>query len=411
MLKSYINKIRYSKKVSQKMAKMLEFKQFFTPSKYSNIMINHLKMDEPIKVIDLAMGECSLLIEAKKKWASSEFFGNDIDPECCLKIEKQLLNIKYFNKDIFEFDAINNILENVGKVDLCLGNPPFYIIEQNDDTKKILSLFNLSSYNRGKKIPAEIIFILQCLRVLKDDGVLSLILPDGFFVNKALVYFREFLIKNYNIQKVIELPKNIFKRTDAKTHILILKNNKSKSKEIKLINQETGENIKILNSEAIIRMDYSYYYCSKKSENYKTLSDYDIEFIRGKSKYLINELKDSYLLHTTNFRKTNSFKSNLKTVKKLSKYSSKVAIPNDIIVARVGSNCIGKIGMVESGYFLATDCVFIIRIKEKRLREYVYKSLLSNEGQDWIKSNSKGVAARHITLEDIKKFPLFKIDF
>ena len=63
MLKSYINKIRYSKKVSQKMAKMLEFKQFFTPSKYSNIMINHLKMDEPIKVIDLAMGECSLLIE------------------------------------------------------------------------------------------------------------------------------------------------------------------------------------------------------------------------------------------------------------------------------------------------------------------------------------------------------------
>lgn len=41
----------------------------------------------------------------------------------------------------------------------------------------------------------------------------------------------------------------------------------------------------------------------------------------------------------------------------------------------------------------------------------MYKSLLSNEGQDWIKSNSKGVAARHITLEDIKKFPLFKIDF
>ena len=105
------------------------------------------------------------------------------------------------------------------------------------------------------------------MRILKDDGVLSLILPDGFFVNKALIYFREFLIKNYNIQKVIELPKNIFKRTDAKTHILILKNNKSKSKEIKLINQETGENIKILKVEAIKRMDYSYYSCLKKSKS------------------------------------------------------------------------------------------------------------------------------------------------
>ncbi|WP_162198397.1 N-6 DNA methylase [Aliarcobacter butzleri] len=393
------------------MTKMLEYKQFFTPSKYSNIMINHLEMNEPIKVIDLAMGECSLLIEAQRKWTRSEFFGNDIDLECCQKIEKQSLNIKCFNKDIFKFNSINNILNNVGKVDLCLGNPPFYLIQQNEDTKKIISYFDSNICNKGKTVPAEIIFILQCMRILKKGGILSLILPDGFFVNKHLEYFRKFLINNYIIQKVIELPKNIFKKTEAKTHILMLKNDKPISKRIKLINQETSKEIEILDINAIERMDFSYYSCLRKSDNYKTLSDYDIEFIRGKSKYLLKEFKDSYLLHTTNFRNTNLFKSSLKTMKHLSKHLNKVAMANDIIIARVGSNCIGKVGMVESGYFLATDCVFIIRVKEKELREQIYQTLSSFEGQEWIKSHSKGVAARHITLEDIKKFPISESSF
>lgn len=388
------------------MAKMLEYKQFFTPSKYSNIMINHLEMDEPIKVIDLAMGECSLLIEAQRKWTNSEFFGNDIDLECCQKIENQSLNIKCFNKDIFKFNSINNILNNVGKVDLCLGNPPFYLIQQNEDTKKILSYFDLNICKKGKTVPAEIIFILQCMRILKKGGILSLILPDGFFVNKHLEYFRRFLINNYIIQKVIELPKNIFKKTEAKTHILMLKNDKPISKRIKLIYQETNEELDILEQDAIRRMDYSYYKNLFNERNHKKLSEFDIDFIRGKSKFQIKEFKDEHILHTTNFRTTNIFKSKLRTTAQLLKYPDKIAIPGDIILARVGSYCVGKVGLVKSGFFLITDCVFVIRVKNEELRKKVYDSLNSIDGQEWIKSHSKGVAARHITLEDIKRFPI-----
>lgn len=406
MLKYFTKEIKYSKRASKKMTKMLEYKQFFTPRKYSNIMINYLEMNEPIKVIDLAMGECSLLIEAQKKWTNSEFYGNDIDLECCQKIDEQSLNIKYFNKDVFEFDLIDNILNKVGKVDLCLGNPPFYVIKQNKDTKEILSLFGLNAYIKGKNIPAEVIFILQCLRILKDNGILSLILPDGFFVNKHLELFRKFLINNYMIQKVIELPKNIFKKTEAKTHILILKNDRPLSKRIKLIYQETNDEINILGVDAIKRMDFSYYKNLFNEKNHKKLSEFEIDFIRGKSKFQIKEFKDEHILHTTNFRTTNSFKSKLRTVNQLSKYPDKIAIPGDIILARVGSYCVGKVGLVESGFFLITDCVFVIRVKDEELREKVYNSLNSVDGQEWIKSHSKGVAARHITLEDIKKFPI-----
>lgn len=388
------------------MAKMIAFKQFFTPSKYSNIMINHLEMDEPIKVIDLAMGECSLLKEAQKKWTNSLFYGNDVDIECCQMIEKESLNIQWFNKDVFESNIIENILNDVGKVDLCLGNPPFYAIKQNATIKEVLSLYDINDFCKAKTIPAEVVFILQCLRILKDNGILSLILPDGFFVNKNLISFRKFLIENYTIQKVIELPRNIFKKTDAKTHILTLKNNSPLSKRVKLINQETNEEINILNTEAIKRMDFTYHKKINYKKNFKQLSDFDIEFIRGKSKYQLKEFKDNHILHTTNFRETNRFNSRLKTKKQLLQYPEKIAQQGDIIFARVGSSCLGKIGLVESGYFIVTDCVFIIRIEDQRIRKIVYDSLTSINGQEWIKSHSKGVAARHITLEDIKKFPI-----
>lgn len=384
---------------------MIRLKQFFTPAEYSNVLINHLEMTEPIKVIDLAMGECSLLIEAKKKWNKSEFYGNDIDKDCCKKIKEDSLDIKYFNKDIFKFNTIYDIVKKIGKVDLCIGNPPFYLIKQNKDTKKILSKFQLDYYYKTERIPAEVIFILQCLRILKDNGTLSLILPDGFFVNNHLSPFREFLINNYMIEKIIELPRNIFNKTDAKTHILLLRNYKPLSSGIKLMSL-SNKNITILAKDAIKRMDYSYYVHVEKYESYKKISECDIKVIRGKSKCLIKEFNERHILHTTSFRNSHIFKSKLRTKNKFLKYPHKIAEPGDIILARVGSNSLGNIGLVESGYFLITDCIFIIRVKNEKLRYRVYNALLSSEGQKWIVANSKGVAARHITLEDIKNFPI-----
>lgn len=390
----------------QRMTKRVKLKQFFTPQKYSNVLINLLEMKEPIKVIDLAMGECSLLLEAQQKWSNSYFYGNDIDLECVEKAKQELpLNIQCFNYDIFQYQSISLIQEKVGQVDLCLGNPPFDLIIQTDDTKNLLKLYKLDKYIKNDKIPAELIYILQCLRILKQNAVLALILPDGFFVNNALASFRKFLIYEYEIEKIIELPKNIFEHTDAKTHILILKNSKPTLEKIKLFSLEEKK-VEILFQNAVSRMDYSYYANLNENFGSQKLADFDIKFIRGKARYQIQEFPEEYVLHTTNFRKTSIFKSNLKTEKKLLKYPDKIAKPNDIIVARVGNTCIGKIGLVQSGYFLITDCVFIVRIEDFLLRNKVYEALISDIGQKWLQANAKGVAARHITIEDIKKFPI-----
>ena len=406
MIECYTQKSTEISKANHRMTKRIVLKQFFTPQKYSNVLINSLEMEEPIKVIDFAMGECSLLLEAQKKWSNSYFYGNDLDPECVKNAKESLpLTITCFNYDIFTYESVSLIQKRMGRVDLCLGNPPFSLMEQTDDTQRILDLYGLDRYTKTDKIPAEVIYILQCLRVLKQNATLALILPDGFFVNNFLSRFRNFLVHNYQIEKIIELPKNIFEHTDAKTHILVLKNSKPIKKTIALYSLEE-EKVEISLNEAICRMDFSYYTNVKQFNDHKKLSDFDVQFIRGKSKYQIQKFPEEYILHTTNFRQTSIFKSKLKTEKKLLKYPDKIARPNDIIVARVGNTCIGKIGLVQSGYFLITDCVFIVRIEDFLLRNKVYEALISDVGQKWLHANAKGVAARHITLSDIKSFPV-----
>ncbi len=381
-------------------------KQFFTPQKYSQIMIENLNITSPKKIIDLSMGEGSLLIEAMRLWENSKYIGNDIDIDCCNNIKKEYHDkIICFNENIFEKTTIRKIIKDIGRVDLCLGNPPFQLISQNTDTVQILNKYNLNMYSKLAYIPAEVIFILQCLNILEKNGTLSIILPDGFFVNNSLKDFRQFLLNNYKMDKIIELPNKIFDKTDAKTHILVMKNIKTINNNITLKKVGSLKSIQITSKEAIERMDYSFYENITKYTKYSPLSNLDIEFLRGTPRYLMKDIDNDYIIHTTNLSKNKYFRNQLKTSDNLLSYKYKIAKAGDILLARVGTSCIGKVSIVESGYFIITDCIFIIRAKDINMRNKIYNSLCSKEGQMWIKSTSKGVSAKHITLEDIKKFP------
>jgi len=385
-----------------------KYKQFFTPKKYSQILVEKILYTEPKKIVDLTMGEGSLLLEASKIWEDSKLFGNDIDSVCCKKVQNIIPKIQCYNKNIFLNNSIKILIREIGTVDICLGNPPFYLIKQNKDSIKILELFSLDSYYRASHISAEVLFILQALRILKGGGILSIILPDGFFVNNTLKKFREFLITGYTILDIIELPNEIFEHTKAKTHILILKKSKSISKKIKLSSILRKKSIHINKSDAYNRMDYSFYSFDEKYSDYKNLEEYDIEIFRGKPKFMLKHINETWILHTTNFRQGTNFKSPLRTNRLIKKYIDRMAIQDDIIIPRVGTNILGKVGIVQSGYFIATDCVFIIRVKNENDRKNILHTLNSEFGRDWIQSISKGVGARHITLKDIVKMPIIE---
>lgn len=409
MLK-YLTKINGKKKGKfEKMTVPRAYQQFFTPQKYSQIMINALNIPEPKKVIDLAMGEGSLLIEAKQRWTKSAYYGNDIDITCCQNLPREHNDIEYFYNDIFKNTSINKLILEIGKVDLCLGNPPFHKIKQNKDIKNILKQFGLDQVYKSDFISSEIPFILQNLKILKSGGTLSLILPDGFFTNSYLKKFRQFILDNYQVKKVIELPENIFEKTKAKTHILTLLNTKPVDSKLNLSCHE-GNSVEISLSEAAERMDYNYYKNAECANSFQCLSDLDIEIFRGIPRYKLKEIDHNYILHTTNFKQTYQFKSRLRTSKKLTRFTDRIAQKNDIIIPRVGSNILGRVGIVERGYFIATDCVFVIRAKSNQDRVNIESTLKSQFGKDWVASISKGVGARHITLSDIWSMPIISKD-
>ena len=388
-----------------------KYQQFFTPKKYSQVIINLLEDFKPNKIIDLAMGEGSLLIEAREKWAEAEYYGNDIDEKCCKQLIKNYRDINIFNHDIFLNSSIENIKKKIDNVDLCIGNPPFYKIILDNEIKTLLKEFKLEDVCKSEYISSEVPFILQCLRIVKKDGILALILPDGFFTNNSLKYFREFIVSNYQIDKILELPENIFEHTKAKTHIMILKNEKPIESFVNLYAYNENS-ITINEVEAINRMDYSYYKSINNSyDGMYTLENLGVELFRGRPKYKLDDIDKKHILHSTSFKLTKGIFSNqLKSINKIKKHEGKIAKKDDIVLVRVGSSCLGNIGMVETGYFVITDCIFVIRVKNNNLRNIIYHTLKSEIGRKWIQSHAKGVAARHITLEEVAKFPINKKD-
>lgn len=50
-----------------------DYKQYFTPAKLAEYMVNMIPDEQIDSVIDLSMGECGLLEETKKRWGLSRY--------------------------------------------------------------------------------------------------------------------------------------------------------------------------------------------------------------------------------------------------------------------------------------------------------------------------------------------------
>jgi len=352
------------------------------------------------------MGEGSLLLAAKEKWPFAQLIGNDLDEECVYKTQKLFPNLISYHHDFSSDDFVNYISKNHGLVDLCLGNPPFKMIRNTDATKQLLINYKLDSYASLKNIPIEIIYILLCINVTKIDGEVISILPDSIFVNEKWADFRKFIITNYYI-RIIELPHKIFSGTEAKTHLLILNKSAPKGKKINISKADTPDNfLSISAKEAIERMDYSYWANSSAIKAKKMIISTipAIQIIRGRP---INRtlLRHPNFLHTSDLQNDFQVFTASRNAHPLSLYDTehKIAQPGDIIIPRVGTRCLGRVGYVQNGHFAISDCLFILRTNNESLQNKILETLNSEDGKNWIRSISKGVAARHITIKDMQK--------
>ncbi|MDI9257948.1 N-6 DNA methylase [Flavobacterium sedimenticola] len=380
--------------------------QFYTHDNFSKLLLSKILAKNPKRVLEIGVGGGSLVRAAKKKWKHSDIIGGDIDSMNVSTLKEEFPSIKLFVINGLSSHLREDLKLELGSVDVAICNPPYMTIKKSDEYGKILEESLLGCLDSYSQLTSDIIFLAQNLLLLKEGGELGIIVPDGLLTCQRFSIFREKLLSNYKLTGVIELPSKIFKKTEAKTHILIIRKSvcSSLSLPIYLANENGTIASKILvkKSALIYRMDYKYH-SWKKNSNQKTsnsLLDLNVDIMRGsRSKKQLESLQINYL-HTTDLK--NEYCECEFPLHKTIDYL-RYAEEGDLLMSRVGKRCIGKLMYVIKGNIPISDCIYRIRIPFEH-RAKVISSLNSKIGKEWINAHSHGVCAKVISKRDLLNY-------
>jgi len=375
----------------------------YTESIFSELLINCIDYQRPQSVIDLGIGSGSLTLAAYNKWKGAKYWGCDIDNA---RIIDTKVNLPFAQIAIIDgLDLKKKFPFRLGSIDIAVCNPPYFKVDHKERYDSLFKSVNLDVIGTIPYITADLIFLANNLSLLKYYGQLGIILPDGLITNEAFTKFRIALLSNYTVKSIVELPPNVFKKTEARTHILVIE--KVIPKSIYTINisradlsGNCSDSMEVSSDKIYGRMDYSFVNWKLKQGDTGrlTLKDLGCEVIR--SSRTVKELRELGIpfLHTTDF-KHGSF---IKIPSNVTINDSRVcAIPGDIVIARVGRRC--KVAMIESGEIRISDCLFIIRSSDN-YRMQVFAALVSEIGNEWFENNAHGVCSQVISRSDLFSF-------
>lgn len=221
--------------------------EFYTPQQISDILSAIVTLDsqEPKtgtkkrleSVMDFACGSGSLLLNVRKKVAKAggtigKIFGQEknITTYNLARMNMLLHGVKDTEFEIFHGDTLLNEWDmmreqNPAKrpsFDAIVANPPFSY--RWEPTDALADDVRFKNHGLAPKSAADFAFLLHGFHYLKDEGVMTIILPHGvLFRGGAEERIRTKLLKDGHIDTVIGLPANLFYSTGIPVCILVLK--------------------------------------------------------------------------------------------------------------------------------------------------------------------------------------------
>ncbi len=229
--------------------------QFFTPDPVVDFCVKMIKPRPNEKIIDPACGTGSFLFsslnyikelykdESIHDYVKNNLFGIEIN-----KRVSQIAKIKFLIETNSDPNIIcHNALKSLNSIsflnikctshfyDVVLTNPPFGT-QGKVFEKEILSNYDLghkwneldSIYYKSDKllkgqIP-DVLFIEQCLNLLKPSGRLGIVLPNGHFENASMQYLRDYIKEKAFVIAIVSLPQETFipYGTGVKSSLLFL---------------------------------------------------------------------------------------------------------------------------------------------------------------------------------------------
>ena len=390
-----------------------DYKQYFTPAKLAEYMVNMIPDEQIDSVIDLSMGECGLLEETKKRWGAVALDGADIDETLISRIHARSPYIHTYlgdslSSDIESWEGYNKIVD-AGGFDLAIANPPFNFYDQKE----------VCLNGEKLSLPIEIRFLLKYIDIVKEEGFICIILPYGFLSLDLYENFRMKILSKVTIIKIVKIFRGCFEKIDADTCLVLMKKNRMHeavaqkkitigylSDEYKLINKHVVSTARVkrwdLEYQQLLASECLFYTRFEKV----ALKKYIKECRRGKSitknRGLLSE-KGVRFIHTTDVKKlyiSNECKQYINDSKNI--FKNAALKKNDVLIGRVGQGCIGKIGIVSKKYpkLFFSDCLFAI--ESVNINPYYLTLFLASDfGQMQLKGMAKGSCSKYITREDL----------
>jgi type I restriction enzyme M protein len=211
--------------------------QFFTPREIVDFMVDMVEPKRGHLVLDPACGSGGFLIASmdrvfdeidwlytqrgldnprQEKWrfATKNLFGIDLNERMTWVAKMNMVMHGDGHGGIFTYNALKDseriqpildILKNRGGFDVILTNPPF--------GSKVADQDLLVGYRLGtgrKRQLTEVLFLERCLRLLKSDGILGIVLPDSVLSNVSSEYVIDFLDNQAVWEAVVSLPPETF---------------------------------------------------------------------------------------------------------------------------------------------------------------------------------------------------------
>ena len=219
--------------------------EFYTPHEVSQLMSEivawHLRDRDHIEIYDPTSGSGSLLINIGRavarrngnpdaiKYYAQELKENTYNLTRMNLVMRGILpdNIVVRNGDTLKddwpwFDSVENKEETYDPlfVDAVVSNPPY---SQNWDPESVKDRQRFD-YGMAPKSKADYAFLLHDLYHLRNDGIMTIVLPHGvLFRGGEEGTIRKNLIERRHIQAIIGLPANIFYGTGIPTIVMVLR--------------------------------------------------------------------------------------------------------------------------------------------------------------------------------------------
>jgi len=235
--------------------------EFYTPHEVSllmsEIVADHLKEKNEIKIYDPTSGSGSLLInigrsvakhiddENNIKYYAQELKQNTYNLTRMNLVMRGLLpdNIVTRNGDTLEedwpfFDESDPISTyNPLYVDAVVSNPPY---SQPWDSANKETDPRYSRFGLAPKTKADYAFLLHDLYHIKPDAIMTIVLPHGvLFRGGEEGEIRKNLIEGNHIDAIIGLPANIFFGTGIPTIVMVLRQ-KRKNTDVLIVDASKG---------------------------------------------------------------------------------------------------------------------------------------------------------------------------